>query len=171
MTLYDSHAKGCLNDDLGEGEKAGQGSFRLTRTESALAHVLSGFLIDRRMWSSAEPFSVVQSIRTPDGQDASELRYAAAGTIWVRWTFQLACGRDQPPGGARGPQAPPTRPPPSACCAATGSPSPQWPGPSASPARPSGAPSRWSSGPGRRHVGIIAGAADPSLNVDSILSN
>ena len=42
------------------------------------------------MWSSAERSSVVQSIRTLDGQDASELRYAAAVTIWVRWTFHPA---------------------------------------------------------------------------------
>ena len=46
------------------------------------------------MWSSAEPSSVVQSIRILDGQDASELRYAAAVTIWVRWTFQPACGAE-----------------------------------------------------------------------------
>ena len=41
---------------------------------------------------------------------------------------------------------PPTRPPPSACCARAGSPSPRWRGPSASPARRSGGPSRRSSG-------------------------
>ena len=49
---------------------------------------------------------------------------------------------------------------------------PSWTGVASSlSARPSGVPSGRSSGPGRRHVGIIAGAADPSLNVDSILSN
>ena len=49
-----------------------------------LDHVLSGFLDDRLRWSSGEPSSVVQSIRTLDGRDASELRYAAAATIRVR---------------------------------------------------------------------------------------
>ena len=66
----------------------------MTRTASALGHVLSGFLIDQHMWSSADLSSVVQSIRTLDGQDASELRYAVAVTIWVRWTFQPACGAE-----------------------------------------------------------------------------
>ena len=75
-------------------KKAGQGGFRLTRSDIALGHVLSGFLVDRRMWSSAEPSSVVQSIQALVGQDASELRYAATVTIWVRWTFQPACGAE-----------------------------------------------------------------------------
>ena len=83
-----------MRDDRGAKKKAGQGRLRLTRTASALGHVLSGFLVDRRMWSSAEPSSVVQSIRALDGQDASELRYAAAVPIWVRWTFQPACGAE-----------------------------------------------------------------------------
>ena len=48
-----------------------------------LGHVLSGFLVDRHMWSSAEASSIEQSIRTLDGQHASELRYAAAVAIWV----------------------------------------------------------------------------------------
>ena len=78
-------------------KKAGQGRLRLPgptaprRGPPGLGHVLSGFLVNQRMWSSAEPSSVVQSIRTLDGQDASEPRYAAAVTIWVRWTFQPAC--------------------------------------------------------------------------------
>ena len=76
-----------MRDDPGVRKKAGQGRLRLTRTDSALGHVLSRFLVDQRMWSSAEPSSVVQSIRTLDGQDASELRYAAAVTFWVRSTF------------------------------------------------------------------------------------
>ena len=46
------------------------------------------------MWSSADLSSVVQSIRTLDGQDASELRYAVAVTIWVHWTFQPARGAE-----------------------------------------------------------------------------
>ena len=59
------------------------------------------------MWSSSEPSSVVRSIRTLDGQDASELRYVAAVTIWVDWTCQPARGGgDQPPDGAQGPQPP-----------------------------------------------------------------
>ena len=53
-----------------------------------------GASISIRMWSSAKPSFVVQSIRTLDGQDASELRYAAAVTTWVRWTFLPACGAE-----------------------------------------------------------------------------
>jgi hypothetical protein len=46
------------------------------------------------MWSSAGLSSVVRSIRTLDRQDASELRYVAAVTIWVRSPFQPACGAE-----------------------------------------------------------------------------
>ena len=59
-----------------------------------LDHVLSGFLVDGRRWSSAEPSSVVQSIQALDGQNVSELRFAAALTIQVRWTFQPAGGAE-----------------------------------------------------------------------------
>ena len=58
------------------------------------------------MWSSADLSSVVQSIRTLDGQDASELRYAAAVTTWVRWTFLPACGRRPATGWSTGFSAP-----------------------------------------------------------------
>ena len=60
----------------------------------ALRHVVSGFLVDQHMWSSAEPSSVVHSIRTRDGHDARELRYAAAVATWVDWTFQPARGAE-----------------------------------------------------------------------------
>ena len=75
------------------------------------------------MWSSAEPSSVVQSIRTRDGQDASELRYAAAVTIWVRWTFQPACGAETSHRVEHGVLNPRADRRQSACCAAAGSPS------------------------------------------------
>ena len=99
----DSHVKGCLRDARRVKKKDGQGRIRLTRTDSALGHVLSGFLVDRRMWSSAEPPSVVQSIQALDGQDASELRYAAAVPIsGCAGRFNRRVRRDQPPGGATG---------------------------------------------------------------------
>ena len=90
----------------GRGRRPVKGRFRLTSTGSALAHILPSFVIDRRMWSGAEPSFVVQSIRTLDVQDASELRYAAAMTTWVRWTFQPACGAGPSTGGSTGPSAP-----------------------------------------------------------------
>ena len=78
----------------------------MTSTGSALAHILPSFVIDRRMWSSAQPSFVVQSIRTLDVQDASELRYAAALTTSVRWTFQPTCGAVPATEGSTGPSAP-----------------------------------------------------------------
>ena len=74
----DSHVKARLRDDPGEGKEGGQGRFRLPGPTAplqgrlALGHVLSGFPVEQRMWSSAEPSFVVQSMRTLDGQaDAS----------------------------------------------------------------------------------------------------
>ena len=91
--MRDSHVKGRLRDDPGEGEKAGQRRFRLTRADSAgpRPHLLS-----RRRAHVEQRRAVLRcaSIRTLDGQDARELRYAAAVTIWVRWPFQPACGAE-----------------------------------------------------------------------------
>ena len=173
----DSHAKARLNDARGVKKGVGQGSFRLTKTDSttsraAWAWTTSSPGLSRRRGHVEQRRSVLCCAEHPDPGRTGRQRTAVRRSGDHLGALDVSTGvwgGDQPPGGARGPQ-PPTRPPPSGCCARAASPSPQGSGPSPAPDRPSGAPSRRSSGQSTQHVGMTAGAAGPSPNSASTLS-
>ena len=174
--LCDSHAKARLHDTLGAKKKAGQGSFRLTKTDSATSRAAWAWTtsspgLSRRRGHVEQRRSVLCCAEHPDPGRTGRQRTAVRRSGDHLGALDVSTGvwgGDQPPGGARGPQ-PPTRPPPSGCARAA-SPSPRGSGPSPAPDRPSGAPSRRRSGQSTQHVGMTAGAAGPSPNSASTLS-
>ena len=150
-------------------KKAGQGQLRLTKSGSATSR-------DARPWVTSSPaFSSTgicgaaprhpRCAEHPDPGRTGRQRTAVRRSGDHLGALDVSTGvwgGDQLPCGARGPQ-PRTRRPPSGCCAATGSLSPQWRGRSASPATPSGAPSRRSSGQDASTLVSLQERRDPHL--------